>query len=94
MPVKVKFDAYPYQDYGVIEGTLTSISPDTKTEPNQPPVYQLEVELEQSYVIENNEEIPFKPGQTATADIIIRQRRIADVLLEPLQKFQKNGIEL
>lgn len=94
MSVKVKFDAYPYQDYGVIEGTVTSISPDTKSQENQEPVYQLEVELEQNSILENQEEIPFKPGQTATADIIIRQRRIADVLLEPLQKFKKNGIEL
>ncbi|MEB3279734.1 MAG: HlyD family efflux transporter periplasmic adaptor subunit [Lyngbya sp.] len=94
MSVKVKLDAYPYQDYGIIEGTVTSISPDTKIQPNQPPVYQLEIELEQNSVIEDQEEIPFKPGQTATADIIIRERRIADVLLEPFQKFKKNGIEL
>jgi HlyD family secretion protein len=94
MSVKVKFDAYPYQDYGIIEGTVTSISPDTKVEPDKPPVYQLEIELEQNYVLENQEEIAFKPGQTATADIIIRERRIADVLLEPLQKFKKNGVEI
>ena len=94
MSVKVKFDAYPYQDYGVIEGTVTSISPDTKSQENQEPVYQLEVELAQNSILENQEEISFKPGQTATADIIIRQRRIADVLLEPLQKFQTTGLEL
>ncbi|EAW36753.1 Secretion protein HlyD [Lyngbya sp. PCC 8106] len=94
MPVKMKFDAYPYQDYGVIEGTVTSISPDTKSEENQPPVYQLEVELEQDSILENQEEIKFKPGQTASADIIIRQRRVADVILEPLQKFQATGLEL
>ncbi|WP_413167420.1 HlyD family efflux transporter periplasmic adaptor subunit [Capilliphycus salinus ALCB114379] len=94
MSVNVKFDAYPYQDYGIIEGTVSSISPDTKIEPNQPPVYQLEIELEQNYVLENQEEVAFKPGQTATADIIIRQRRIADVILEPFQKFKKDGIKL
>ncbi|MEL7035093.1 MAG: HlyD family efflux transporter periplasmic adaptor subunit [Cyanobacteria bacterium J06592_8] len=94
MDVKVKFDAYPYQDYGVIEGTVTSISPDTKEEPNAEPVYRLEVELKQDFIMENGQEISFKSGQTAAADIVIRQRRIVDVLLEPIDKIKNSGLEL
>lgn len=30
MPVRIKFDAYDYQKYGVIEGTITYLSPDSK----------------------------------------------------------------
>ena len=27
LPVKLKFDAYPFQDYGVVTGELIKISP-------------------------------------------------------------------
>jgi hemolysin D len=30
MPVRIKFDAYDYQKYGVMEGTVTYLSPDSK----------------------------------------------------------------
>jgi HlyD family secretion protein len=94
LPVKVKFDAYPYQDYDVIEGTVTSISPDTVIPPGATtPVYEVEITLERNYVVEGQEKIQFKPGQTATADIIIRRRRIMDILLEPLRKLRNSGVE-
>jgi multidrug resistance efflux pump len=30
MPVRIKFDAYDYQKYGVLDGTVTYLSPDSK----------------------------------------------------------------
>jgi HlyD family secretion protein len=94
LPVKVKFDAYPYQDYDVIAGTVTSISPDTVIpQGGTGPVYEVEITLERDYVVEGQEKIQFKPGQTATADIIIRRRRIMDILLEPIRKLQDSGVE-
>ncbi len=92
LPVKVKFDAYPYQDYDVIAGTVASISPDTVSVQGSSPVYKVEITLERNYVTEGQEQIQFKPGQTATADIIIRRRRILDILLEPIRKLRDSGV--
>ena len=94
MPVQVKLDAYPYQSYGLIPGTVNYISADTKLNPQLGEVYQVEVELERDYVTDNQQQIKFKAGQTATADIVIRRRRILDVWLEPIQKLQQDGIEM
>lgn len=94
MPVQVKLDAFPYQDFGVVTGKVTSISPDTKQEQGSNPVYQVEVTLDRSYVTANQQTVSFKAGQTATADIIIRRRRIIDVLLDPLKQLQKGGMDL
>ena len=44
--------------------------------------------------MEDREKIYFKAGQTATADIVIRRRRILDVWLEPIKKLQHDGIEM
>jgi HlyD family secretion protein len=94
MPVKVKLDAYPYQDYGIVQGQVTSISPDAKPDEKLGEVYEVKVTLERNYVRDERQRISFKAGQTATADIIIRRRRIADVFLEPIRQLQKGGLDL
>ena len=94
MPVQIKFDAYPYQDYGIVSGKVISISADAETHEQLGQVYRVNVELEQDHVSSNQETIDFKAGQTATAEIVIRQRRIADILLDPVRKLQKDGIDL
>ena len=94
MAVQVKLDAYPYQQYGLIPGTVNYLSADAKPDPQLGEVYQVEVALERDYITDNQEQIKFKAGQTATADIIIRRRRILDVWLEPIKKLQHDGIEM
>jgi HlyD family secretion protein len=34
------------------------------------------------------------PGQTATAEIIVRQRHVIDFILDPFKKLQNGGIDL
>ena len=97
MPVKIKFDAYPFQDYGVVEGSLHWISPDSKVEETQQgkvETFEIEVVLDQPYIETSTGQIAFTPGQTATAEVIVRQRRVIDFILEPFKKLQKGGLEL
>ncbi|WP_009544633.1 HlyD family efflux transporter periplasmic adaptor subunit [Crocosphaera subtropica] len=94
MPTQVKLDAYPYQDYGVITGEVTAISADAESDEKLGEIYRVEIELERDHILKNQERIAFKPGQTVTADIIIRRRRIIDVLLDPIKQIQKDGIKL
>lgn len=97
MLVKMKFDAYPFQDYGVVEGKLLQISPTSRvTETNQGAIatYDLEIELKQTCIPTPKECIALRPGDTATAEVIVRQRRIIDFILDPFKKLQQGGLEL
>lgn len=97
MPVKIKYDAYPFQDYGVQAGLVSWISPDSKiteTERGKQETFELKIELEQPYIKGKNKRIILTPGQTATAEVIIRQRRLIDFVLDPFKKLQKGGLEL
>ena len=94
MPAQVKLDAYPYQDYGVITGEVTEISSDAESDEKLGEIYRVEIKLERDHIVKNQEMIPFKPGQTVTADIIVRRRRIIDVLLDPIKQMQKDGLDL
>lgn len=97
LPVKLKFDAYPFQDYGLLEGKLSKISPTTSeidTPNGKIEVYKLEISLNQTCMPSANQCIPLRPGDTATAEVIVRQRRIIDFILDPFKKLQKGGLEL
>lgn len=96
MPVKVKFDAYPFQDYGVVEGRLRWISPDSKTTEIQPNIqtFELEIAIDHPQIQMRDKHITLTPGQTATAEVIVQQRRIVDILLDPFKKLSQGGLEL
>ncbi|NJP09942.1 MAG: HlyD family efflux transporter periplasmic adaptor subunit [Leptolyngbyaceae cyanobacterium RU_5_1] len=91
MPVQIKHDAYPFQEYGMIPGRITSVSPDSKPNERLGQVYQVEIELIRHHITSKGQPIQFKPGQTATGEIVTRRRRIADLLLDPLKKLQGNA---
>jgi len=42
----------------------------------------------------SHQTIQFKAGETATAEIVIRRRRIADILLDPIRQMQNGGLNL
>ncbi|MDY6938009.1 MAG: HlyD family efflux transporter periplasmic adaptor subunit [Cyanobacteriota bacterium] len=92
LPAQIKFDAYPFQEYGLVEGTVVSIAPDSESTQEMGEVFEVEIELERNYVLEDGETVYFKSGQTANAEIIIRRRRILDLLLDPIRQLQEGGI--
>ncbi|MEL6166742.1 MAG: HlyD family efflux transporter periplasmic adaptor subunit, partial [Cyanobacteria bacterium J06628_3] len=97
MPVKVKFDAYPFQEYGILPGKVSWISPDSKVESQAnagAESYELRITLDKPYIQNGSRRISLSPGQTANAEVIVRQRRVIDLLLDPFKKMQKGGLEL
>jgi len=92
MPVKMKFNAFPYQRYGTISGKVLFIAPDATIDEQLGAGYRVEIALDQSTI--GGQTTPLKAGQTATAEVVTRQRRIIDILFEPLKQIQKDGISL
>ena len=93
----LKFDEYPFQDYEVVKGKLSWVSPNSKitqTPQGNQTTYDVEIELSQSCLQPKSKCIPFKSGQPATAEIIIRQRRLIDFILDPFKKLQKGDLKL
>ena len=54
----------------------------------------MEIELERNYVENHERKITLVPGQTATADVVIRKRRVADIFLAPFKSLQKGGVQM
>jgi len=88
LPVKLKFNAFPYQRYGVIRGTLEYVSPATKpASQTKQPVYEARVSLERDYYQVAETRYPLHYGMTAAVEIVVRERRLVDLALDPFRQI-------
>jgi hemolysin D len=88
LPVKLKFNAFPYQRYGVIDGTLEYVSPATKpSAATKLPVYEARISLERDYYQVAGTRYPLRYGMTAAVEIIVRERRLIDLALDPFRQI-------
>jgi HlyD family secretion protein len=101
LPVNLKFDAYPFQDYGIVSGRLSWISPDSRLASNeagerggQTEFFELEIKLDQTYIYTDGQKITLTPGQTATAEVVVRQRRVIDFILDPFKRLRQTGLRM
>jgi hemolysin D len=89
--VKLKFDEFPFETYGIVNGKLNWISPNSKvvtTPTGNSTNYEVKISLDQSCVKYKSECLQFRSGQPATAEIIIRKRRIIDFIMDPFTKLK------
>ena len=87
LPVKLKFSAFPYQRYGVINGTLEYVAPATKLSPqSKQPVYEARVSLERDYYQVAETKYPLRYGMTAAVEIVVRERRLIGLALDPFRQ--------
>lgn len=90
----MRVSAYPYPDYGVLEGKVSAIGPDTVIPQNNtiaqtPSYYEVNIEPEKSYLFKGDRTIgestccqyPIQPGMEITANIITHQETILSFLL-------------
>jgi hemolysin D len=94
MPVKVKMEAFAYQDYGIISGKVNQIGRDSQTIDKVGSMYRVDIVLDQTSIRAKGEQIQFKPGQLGTAEIVTRKRRMLDVLIDPIKQMQSDNVNL
>jgi len=88
LPVMLKFNAFPYQRYGMIDGTLEFISPATKPSPqSRQPIYEGRIKLERDYYVIGDQRYPLRYGMTAVAEMVVRERRMIDLALDPFRQI-------
>lgn len=88
LPVKLKFNAFPYQRYGLINGGLEYISPATKPSPQSKlPVYEGRITLDRDHYLVGDTRYPLRYGMSATAEVIVRERRLIDLALDPFRNI-------
>jgi multidrug resistance efflux pump len=81
--VNIKLDNYPHMEYGIVTGQVTNISMVPVTT-EQGAFYTAEIALVNNLVTNYNRELPFNQEMQGVAEIITKDRRLIERLIEPL----------
>src|SRR5580765_30599 len=94
--VQLRYDAYPYQKFGVGHGRVlrlsrTSVDPRElpKASASNDPVYRVIVELDRDRVVIGGRDYPLTAGATLKADVVLERRSVGEFLFAPLLGFGK-----
>ena len=87
--VKIKFHAFPYQQFGFLTGKLQYLSNKAQQDSGGRSLYKGTVSLNRDHFIINKKKVPIRFGMNADAEIIIQRRRLIDFVIDPFRKLSK-----
>jgi membrane fusion protein len=92
---RIRFDAFPYQRFGLFEGEVIRAASSILTPGEvempiniQEPVYRVEVTLGEQEIRAYGNHVPLQPGMTLSADIVLEERNLISWLFEPILSLQ------
>lgn len=99
LPVKLKFAAFPFQKYGMVEGTVEHVSadaadgnsasgnpPSDPAKKTQPLVYKALIALKRMQLEMDGQRFLLSAGMQANAEIWLGDRTVMEYLLSPVRK--------
>ncbi len=92
MKAKVKIEAFPYQEFGIIDGVVIYVSPNAvvKDKTSGKSVFPTRIKLNKLSVVARGQEKKLTSGMEATGEIVMRQKSVLSLLLEPVtRKFDE-----
>jgi multidrug resistance efflux pump len=81
----IRLDAFPYQQYGILRGSVTNISLVPQKED-----YQLDITLLKDLTTSYDKTLIFRPEMQGSANIITEERRVVERLLDSFRDLVKN----
>ena len=84
----VKISTYDFARYGGLDGKVISVAPDSSTDENGEPYFNVIIETDRSYLGAVEGELPITPGMQATVDIKTGTRSVVEYLIKPVLKLQ------
>ncbi|HEX8306931.1 MAG TPA: HlyD family type I secretion periplasmic adaptor subunit [Allosphingosinicella sp.] len=84
--VRVKLEAFPFTDFGLIAGVVETISRDAIQDEKIGLVYATRIRLERNTISINGRDQPIGPGMAVQAEVKTGERRIIQYLLSPISQ--------
>jgi membrane fusion protein len=91
-PVSIRYDAFPYQNFGRYEGTITEISHNILTRSDvssapitlEEPVYRVTAALDRQDIRAYGKSLSLQAGMLLKGDVILDKRSLMRWVLDPL----------
>ena len=87
--VNIKFDHYPYMEYGMVKVIINNISLVPVQTNEEKKAYMLEVQFPDRLLTTYNKELDFSQEMTGTAEIVTEDLRLLDRFLNPIRAVFK-----
>ncbi len=81
--VNIKLDNFPYLEFGFLEGEVSNLSK-VPVSNEKGIYYTAEIKLKNNLITNTNKRLPFKQEMQGYAEIITKDRRLIERLIEPL----------
>ncbi len=94
MPVSIKVDTFNFQKYGILNGKVTIVSPNSIEDERLGAVYEVYIEPQNTTLLVEGKEQSIKFGMTTTNEIKIGKRRIIEFFIYPLIKYMDESIKV
>ncbi len=94
MPVSIKIDTFDFQKYGILNGTVRSISKHSAEDEKMGPVYEVFVIPRETTLLVEGKRAPITSGMSLTAEIKVGKRRIIEFFVYPIIKYLDEGIKV
>ena len=91
--VKLLYDAFPYQRYGVRFGTVRWVGPISSANADSAGGFRALVEVDTTPVRVRGEQRPLMVGMGGRADVVIGRRSLASFAFEPLRQLKESFAE-
>jgi multidrug efflux pump subunit AcrA (membrane-fusion protein) len=87
-PVKLLYDAFPYQRYGVRRATVRWVSPAGGGDASG--AFRTLADLSENGVVIEGQRRPFEVGMAGRARVIVGRRTLASYAFEPLRQLKES----
>lgn len=89
---RVKITTYDYVRYGGLDGHVVQVAPDSITDSQGHPYFEVIVETARSHLGSDEHPLPISTGMQATVDIRTGTRSVMDYLLKPVLKMRNEAL--
>lgn len=88
--VRIRLSAYDSSKYGTVDGRVLQISPDAVVDEQNggQSYYTIDVALEGELLVDG-EPVTFRPGMTATVDVLSGKRTVLEYIWQPVARVQE-----
>lgn len=90
-PAKIKYEAYPFMDYGIKTGRVTHVPPDATPDPARGPVYLVTVTPDEDTIMVDGQPQPLAFGLRGTVEIVTEQKSVLSFFLRPFDDLAGNA---
>jgi hemolysin D len=90
--VEVKVETFNFTKYGVVDGTVLSISNDAIEDEKRGLLYSTRIQLKDNSIQVGGQRVALSPGMAVRAEVKTDQRKVIDYFLSPLKEYVSESL--